>query len=154
VTKAGPLLFIFSLGPPTVAVAQDRTSTSVTPPISQALGQFTVQLPEACKGHDPDDVVVCGRSKRAYRIDPDVLAAIRAADAQPPKPPLETAMTDRCVGPNCDGATIPLVRMALTAVKAAALAAKGDDWREAFRTHPDQYQVYQQSKVANQRSGQ
>lgn len=151
-TKAGPLVFVLALSAPVVAAAQERTSTPV--PISQPLVQLAVQLAEPCKTNAPEDVVVCGRSKRAYRIDPNVLAESRAADAQPPKPPIETAMTDRCVGPHCGGATIPLVRMALTAVKAAALAAEGDDWREAFRTHTDQYQVYQQSKAANQPSDQ
>jgi len=150
VAKDGPLVFIVALAAPVVAAAQERSSTAA--PLSQALGQLTSQLAQPCKNGSPDEVVVCGRSKRAYRIDPDVLAATRAADAQPPKPPIETATADRCVGPHCGGATIPLVRMALAAAKAAALAAQGDDWREAFRTHPDQYQVYQQSKGTDERS--
>lgn len=150
--KAGSLVFILALATPVVAAAQERDPTPS--PIRRALHQLNLQLAQRCKTNDAEDVVVCGRSKRAYRIDPEVLAASRAADSQPPKPPIETATTDRCVGPHCGGATIPLVRMALAAAKAAALAAQGDDWREAFRTHPDQYQIYEQSKGDNQRSGQ
>ena len=36
---------------------------------------------------------------------------------------------------------IPLVGMALTALKAAVLASQGEDWREAFKTHPDEYRI-------------
>ena len=149
-TKAGPLMLIVAFAAPAVAPAQERPSTTL--PISQALGQLTVQLADPCKSHNTQDVVVCGRSRRAYRIDPAVLASTRAAEAQPPKPPIERASTAPCVGPRCGGATIPLVGMALTAVKAAALAAQGDDWREAFRTHPDQYEVYKQRKAVDQAS--
>ena len=39
-----------------------------------------------------------------------------------------------------------MVSVALTALKAAELAAAGDDWRDAFKTRADQYQVYQEMK--------
>lgn len=101
-----------------------------------------------CRSSDPTEVVVCGRSQQRYRIDPQVLAATRAAEAPPPKPVLDATSDGSCTGPNCGGGTIPLIGMALTALKAAELAAQGDDWRDAFRTHPDQYKVYEQSKDA------
>jgi hypothetical protein len=41
--------------------------------------------------------------------------------------------------------------MALTAVKAAVLASQGDDWREAFRTRPDQYRAYEDAKARTSR---
>jgi len=67
--------------------------------------------------------------------------------AGPFKPLLDASTEQSCVGPDCGGATIPLVGMALVALKAAELAAQGDDWREAFRTRPDAYRAYQEAKA-------
>lgn len=98
----------------------------------------------ACKNDDPKTVVVCGRSQQRYRIDPTILEASREAAALPPK---QKTTTDACIGPNCGGGTIPLVGMVLTVAKAAVLASEGEDWREAFRTRPDGYQVYEGVKA-------
>jgi len=95
-------------------------------------------------------VIVCGRSRDPDRIDPSVLAARRAAEALPPKPPITGDVPDAsCAGATAcaGGSYVPLVAMALTALKAAELAADGDDWRDAFRTHPDEYQSYQNAKA-------
>lgn len=128
------------------AAAQNKAAEP-QPSLSQLLSQRTVQSPEpGCTSNDPAEVVVCGRSQQRYRIDPDVLEATRSAEAPPPKPVLDATKANACVGPDCGGGTIPLVAMALTAIKAAELAAEGHDWREAFRTHPDQYRAYQESK--------
>jgi hypothetical protein len=127
-------------------MAQDA---SAQPSFSQLLTKQEAQSSAAeCKDSDPTEVVVCGRSQQRYRIDPDVLAATRAAEVPPPKPELDATTANACVGPNCGGATIPLVAMALTAIKAGELAAEGEDWKEAFRTRPDQYKAYQESKKA------
>lgn len=115
------------------------------PAIAEALKSAEVGQDAKCKNDDPKTVVVCGRSQQRYRIDPDVLAATRAAEAPPPKPALDATTAEQCTGPNCGGGTyVPLVAVALTALKAAELAADGDDWREAFRTRPDQYRLYQE----------
>lgn len=129
----------------TAAPAAAQQDTSAAPPsIAQAL--TVAKQPPNCSS-DATQVVVCGRSSPKYRIDPDVLAAARAAEAPPPKPNPDASQQIACVGDHCGGGNyVPLVGMALKAVKAAELAAQGDDWREAFRTHPDQYQAYQQSK--------
>jgi hypothetical protein len=37
--------------------------------------------------------------------------------------------------------------MALVAAQAVSLAAHGDDWREAIRTQPDEYRLYQQAEA-------
>ena len=135
--KAAPLLLLFAglaWSPPLAA----------DPPPAFAL---SAPIADDCKSSDPHEVVVCGRSQQRYRIDPIVLAATRAAEAPPPKPPLDASRDTSCIGANCGGGTIPLVGMALTALKAAELAADGDDWREAFRTRPDQYQEYQEEKA-------
>ncbi|HEX5258636.1 MAG TPA: hypothetical protein VFW35_07635 [Sphingomicrobium sp.] len=101
-----------------------------------------------CKSDDPDRVVVCGRSRHPYRIDPDVLAAERAVEAPPVRAPLTADDAHMaCIGAQCGtGGVVPLVGMALTALKAAELAADGDDWRDAFRTHPDEYRAYEQAR--------
>jgi hypothetical protein len=104
-----------------------------------------------CSSNDPTTVVVCGRSKQQYRIDPLVLEATREAEAFPVKPKLDATTAQACTGPNCGGGMIPLVGMALTAVKAAVLASQGDDWREAFRTHPDEYRAYEDAKARTSR---
>lgn len=102
-----------------------------------------------CKDASSTDLVVCGQGAKRYRIDPSLLEAQRAHDAPPPKPPLtaEVSPEKGCVGPQaCEGSVAPLVGMALVAVKAAALAAEGEDWRQALRTHQDEYRLYQQAE--------
>ena len=126
------------------------TAASAAPVASPApeLSTSTDQ-PTSCKSTDSSEVVVCGRSEQRYRIDPSVLAATRATEALPPKPPITGDVPEAgCVGPNCGGGSyVPLVGMALTALKAAELAADGNDWREAFRTRPDEYRAYQSAKA-------
>jgi hypothetical protein len=120
--------------------------------MADALGAPKAAEQRACDREDPKAVVVCGQSPQRYRIDPDVLAAARQAEALPPKPKLDATTAEGCTGPNCGGGSyVPLVGMALTALKAAELAANGDDWRDAFRTHPDSYKVYQDSKARKSR---
>ena len=143
--KAAFLLLLVAAASSAPLRAQDRSGTSA-PTLGEALRQAAPAAPHACESSNPAEVVVCGRSRRAYRIDPNVLAATRAVEAPPAKPALDASVDNSCTGPNCGGATIPLVGMALTALKAAELAADGDDWREAFRTHPDAYQAYQDAQ--------
>jgi hypothetical protein len=115
--------------------------------LGQALTNATADHAGACKNDDAAKIVVCGPSQQRYRIDPSVLAATRAAEAPPAKPALDATADTSCIGPNCGGGTIPLVGMALAAVRAVELAAQGDDWREAFRTRPDQYRAYEDAKA-------
>lgn len=144
------LLILVGLASSQASAAQDPAST--TP---KSLGQ-AVQGNEpqrGCRNDNPSEVIVCGRSEQRYRIDPDVLAATRQSEALPSKPQLDASTAEPCTGPNCGGGSyVPLVGMALTAIKAAELAAAGDDWRDAFRTHPDQYKIYQQSKQSKRPS--
>jgi hypothetical protein len=141
------LLLTFALAASPVA-AQDQPAAAAKA-LADALA--SPQRP-GCTSSDPAEVVVCGRSQQKYRIDPDVLAASRTAEALPPKPQLDATATQACTGANCGGSYVPLVGMALTALKAAELAANGDDWRDAFRTRPDQYRVYQDEKAKTARS--
>jgi hypothetical protein len=138
VTRAAFLSIYLAVAAPAGAAAADLPS--VPEP---------AQRTDSCKAGDPTEVLVCGRSPQRYRIDPAVLAATRAAEAKPPKPPITGDVAEAgCVGPNCGGGSyVPLIGMALTALKAVELAAEGDDWREAFRTRPDEYQAYKSAKA-------
>ncbi len=142
-TKAACLLLTALVA--SAAWPQDRPPAADT--VAKALTERSAPQPD-CKSTNATEVVVCGRSQERYRIDPDVLAASRAAEAAPPKAPLNATTSEQCAGPNCGGGSyVPLVGMALTALKAAELAVQGDDWREAFRTHPDEYKAYENSKA-------
>lgn len=138
------LFVLFAFGATAAAAAADQPAAPApaikAPPALEA---------DRCKGSDASEVVVCGRSPQRYRIDPAVLAATRSAEAKPAKPPITGDVPEAgCAGPNCGGGSyVPLIGMALTALKAAELAADGDDWREAFRTKPDQYQAYSRAKA-------
>ena len=137
------LMIVAGLVSPSAAVAQEQPLAAQRI-IGDALRDAA---PRQCKSSDPAEVLVCGRSAPRYRIDPTVLASTRALEARPPKPSLDASTEQSCIGPDCGGGTIPLLGMALTALKAAELAAQGEDWREAFRTHPDAYQAYQDAKA-------
>lgn len=143
--KSSCLLFLAGLAGSVQAGAHGEPSNLSA--IASSPGKPDVSSETACRNDDPETVVVCGRSQQRFRIDPTILEASREAAALPPKQKLDATATDACIGPNCGGGTIPLVGMALTAAKAAVLASEGEDWREAFRTHPDQYQVYQGVKA-------
>lgn len=124
------------------AAAQDRAATDEQA-VAKAIVKAAAGREADCKSDDPNAVVICGRSQQQFRIDPTVLAATRRAEALPPKAPLDATGAQPCTGSQCGGGDfVPLIPMALKALKAAELAIEGDDWREAFRTRPDQYQAY------------
>jgi hypothetical protein len=142
------LLFLLLAGTAASGAAGAQDSSTAPPPsLGEALTKAKSGTAATCKNDDPAEVVVCGRSQQKYRIDPNVLAATRATEALPPKAPLDATGQRACVGPNCGGATIPLVGMALKVIQAVELAAQGDDWREAFRTQADAYRAYQDAKA-------
>jgi hypothetical protein len=129
------------------AAAAQPAQGSSAPGIGAAL---TAPVARTCKADHPDDVVVCGKPGQPYRIDPVVLEANRAANAKPPKQPVtaDSVPTNSCIGGTaCEGGLIPLVGMALVAAQAVSLAAHGDDWRDAIRTQPDEYRLYQQAEA-------
>lgn len=147
-TKVACFLLL-ALAPSAANAAQDQPAPKT---IAQALSDASPGREPKCDTEDPHAVVVCGRSQKPYRIDPNVLAATRAAEAPPAKPPVGSVPPEQCSGPNCGGGSyVPLVGMALTALKAVELAAQGDDWRDAFRTRPDQYRLYQEEQAKQAR---
>jgi len=108
-TKAASLLLLAFAWSPAMA-AQDQPGRMTMP---QALRDAAPGAQSKCDNDDPHAVVVCGRSQAPYRIDPNVLAATRAAEAPPPKPPVGSAPPEQCTGPNCGGGSyVPLVGMA------------------------------------------
>lgn len=145
---------LFMTAATAASAVEAQAPPSATPKgIASALSSAAEARP-GCDRMDSSEVVVCGRSQQKYRIDPSVLAAGRAAEAPPPKPQLDATGAAPCAGANCGGGSyVPLVGMALTALKAAELAANGDDWRDAFRTRPDQYRVYEQEKTKTAKNG-
>lgn len=146
-TKQMFLLVLTGLTAPAATAAEAQPAVP-SPTLAQALKDASpASAARRCTSSDPAEVVVCGRSASRYRIDPSVLASARAVEARPPKPLIDASREQSCVGPDCGGATIPLVGMALVALKAAELAADGDDWREAFRTRPDAYRAYEDAKA-------
>jgi hypothetical protein len=134
------------------AAASPAAVPAAAPNIADALRVESRSSGAACRNEHGSEIVVCGRQGSRYRIDPVVLETQRARDALPPKPPVgaDTVADNGCVGGRGDGCTnggvIPLVGMALAAVKAAELAANGDDWRDAIRTHEDEYRIYKQAE--------
>ena len=137
------VFIIPALAVSSAAAAQEGSARADRNALAKALSGVREGGSADCKSDDPDTVVVCGRSQQHFRIDPSVLAATRAADAPPPKPSLDATSGQPCTGSQCGGGNyIPLIGMAEVAIKAAELAVQGDDWREAFRTRPDQYQLY------------
>jgi hypothetical protein len=116
--------------------------------------QLNLARETGCRALTPGEVVVCGeRGASPYRIDPTILEAMRQKEraANPPRPPERSAGAETCaVGPQaCPGeGAVDFVRPAMLIVAAAVKALQGEDWREPFRTKPDDYQVYQDSKSA------
>jgi hypothetical protein len=130
-----------------IAAAQPASSngSAATQPAA------SLHIPDAaevgCGPTDPSAVVVCGSRSRKYRIDSNVLAAQRAAEAAPSREQaLDPDSHAQCIGPNCGGDFVPLVAVAIKVAKAAVDAATGEDWRQNFRTHPDEYSAYQEAK--------
>lgn len=108
---------------------------------------------EPCPPGEDGEVVVCAqRGPSPYRIDPDVLQAMRAKEraANPPRPPAPIAEADPCkVGPSgCPGeGAVDFIRPALVMLSVAVKAIQGEDWREPLRTGPDDYQTYSEEKA-------
>ena len=104
-----------------------------------------VASPHQCAASE-DEILVCGSPRQTYRVDPVVLAIEREREKGPPKRELDASTTvagGDCIGPQkCGDAVLPLVKVALAALKAATLAAKGEDWKDGFRNGPTQYQRY------------
>lgn len=118
---------------------------------AQTVGTDKPKAAGDCKPGEGSEVVVCGERERSpYRIDPVSLEVMRQKEAleHPDRvvsrePPPEGCGTGRN---ECSGGTIPLLEPALRVATAAVMAAKGEDWRQAFSNGPSDYELYQQAK--------
>lgn len=113
-------------------------------PIDLTTKGAAAQCPKAASG----EVVVCGERERSpYRLDPTVLAEVRAKEAadNPARVQDRSGKVESCgTGTNlCSGGAIPLLGPALRVATAIVKAASGEDWREAFRNGPSDYERYQ-----------
>jgi len=134
------------------AILLTVSSQAAAPPAEPpSPGRVVIDLtPKRCTdrtGQDQADVVVCAKRERPYRIDPNVLAGQRARDALPVD--TRTAQ-ERAVEGSCHdqpskcqgGGVIPILPAAIKTVEAVVLAVEGEDWRQPFRTKPDEYEAY------------
>jgi hypothetical protein len=133
------------------AVAAQPVQANASPSIDLSRDKPQAQ----CKSR-PGELLVCGqRGPSPYRIDPIVLDAERSegAAANPSRVSDRSGAAQLCgtVQNECGGGTIPLLEPALRVAGAAVMALKGDDWREAFRNGPSDYDRYRQTK--QKRSG-
>jgi hypothetical protein len=106
---------------------------------------------QGCKAAEPGEVLVCGdRGPSPYRLDPTVLQADRAKEAasNPARVQDRSASANLCgtVRNECSGGTIPLLGPALRVADAVVKATEGEDWREAFRNGPSDYERYEAAK--------
>jgi hypothetical protein len=106
---------------------------------------------QGCKAAEPGEVLVCGdRGPSPYRLDPTVLQADRAKEAasNPVRVEDRSGNANLCgtVRDECGGGMIPILGPALRVADAVVKAAEGEDWREAFRNGPSDYQRYQEAK--------
>ena len=97
-----------------------------------------------CPSGADGEVVVCGSPKPKYGPDAAVMDAADAPSPPPSADRRETVNVESCgVGTNlCDSGQIPVSAIALAGAKAVIQALKGEDWKEVFRTRPDEYQRY------------
>ena len=101
-----------------------------------------------CDRTGEEEVVVCGRSDRRFRIDRGTLETIRAIEERddPAKRPRPRAITEGCsgIGPmDACGGDIPISSMAVRAIGLIVKAVRGEDLRPAFRQGPTDYELYQ-----------
>lgn len=114
--------------------------------LPQRIG-LPVHQPE-CDRTEREEVVVCGRSDRRFRIDRGTLETIRAIEERddPADRPRPRAITESCsgIGPmDACGGDIPISSMALRAIGLIVKAVRGEDLRPAFRQGPTDYELYQ-----------
>ena len=111
---------------------------------------------DPCTSVQADEIMVCGErsQKDRYRIDPGVLGAGRAADANP-RPEQKLAPKENCPphGPICEGqGAIRVSAIALVAVQTAIKAANGEDWRQGLGLTDDKdYEEYRLAKAKEER---
>lgn len=111
-----------------------------------------------CAAATDKEVVVCGSRERSpYRLDETVVDAERSKDAanNPRVVQDRSGGAEPCgtVRNECGGGMIPLLGPALRVATAIVDAAKGEDWKQAFRNGPTDYERYQDAKRKRAKGG-
>ncbi|WP_300973570.1 hypothetical protein [Sphingomonas sp. LHG3406-1] len=131
------------------AVSTQVASASPGPPERIVL---PVIQPGCDRTAQPDEIMVCGRTERRYRIDTSTLRTLRSIEDRddPTRPPRPHAITQSCAGTGpmtqCTGA-LPVSDMALRAIGLAVKAIRGEDLRPALRQGPTDYEIYQRTRA-------
>jgi hypothetical protein len=121
------------------------------PAPEQGNGRPKVRMQD-CRSEDAGEVVVCAQQRPAFRLDPDISRASRQAQdngrsATSAVPAAQASCAASPTGCGTGLESLDLVNVALVVATAAVRAAKGDDWKKAFKTGgPDEYQLYLQAK--------
>ncbi|NJC04980.1 hypothetical protein GGQ97_000773 [Sphingomonas kaistensis] len=98
---------------------------------------------------DAEEVTVCGRSDRRFRIDSSTLATLRAIEQRndPANRPRPRAITEGCsgIGPmDACGGNLPLSDMAIRAAVLAVKAIRGEELGPLLRKGPSDYDIHKQ----------
>lgn len=107
---------------------------------------------QACRSQDPRDIVVCAQRGQPYRLDPDVMDANRQVEtnnrsATSAIPPAQASCSASPMHCPMGLESLDVANVAIVAATIAVKAAKGEDWKSAFKPGgPDEYQLYQQAK--------
>jgi hypothetical protein len=143
----------FSTGALAVALAWPAAALSQAGPPPTAPMDLHTQPPamECVPTGADHEVIVCGNRQRSpYRPDEAVVDAERSKEAgsNPARVQDRSGNPDLCgtVRNECSGGTIPLLEPALRVATAIVDAAEGDDWRQAFRNGPSDYDRYRDAK--------
>jgi hypothetical protein len=134
------------------APAATPTSSADAPSASAPAGRSTGASDLPCPSGDPQSIVVCAQRGQAYRLDSNVIDASRQAEANgrsasSAAPPAQAVCAASPMGCGTGLEGLDLANVAIVAGTTAVRAAKGEDWRRAFRTGgADEYQLYRQAK--------
>ncbi|HEV2596535.1 MAG TPA: hypothetical protein VGU01_15195 [Sphingomicrobium sp.] len=145
---------VFAESAQNAATARTDAASSVT-----AAGHDAADLPNTtarengeCDTPDARHIVVCAQRPQGYRLDPSVIEANREADvnhrsAGSRTPAAQSVCSSQPMGCGEGLGSLDLVNVAIVAGTIAVKAAKGEDWKKAFRVGgPDEYQLYQAAK--------
>jgi hypothetical protein len=134
------------LGPTLLLLVQAEAIAVEPRALPQAMEDAMREAPGGRCASSGEEILVCSEPRKTYRVDPVVLAVERELQQGPAKKEVDVSKAHAggdCIGPRkCGDAVLPLVMVALATLKAAKLAAEGEDWKQAFRSGPTEYQRY------------
>lgn len=139
---------LVAVGAPAHAQGVGDLEAAIADRSKPATRPLDVKSATECPAGTSADVVVCAPAGPGLRLDRDVLEAARPEAPPPAVDPRRTVNVQRCgIGTKlCDSGAVPVSAIALTVAKAAVMAVEGEDWKEAFRDRPEEYQRYLDAK--------